>query len=117
MVDVDQETLETVKELLMEHRGADNQISSREINEVIEVDSVGSFPRTREIVRTLLFEEEVPIASGGNGYYIIEDQDELEEEISSIDRRIGNIAERRVAVRRAAMNWSDEIEGIDVNDI
>lgn len=117
MGDVDDETLETVKKLLLEHRGEDNAISSREINEVIQVDSVGSFPKTREIVRQVLYEEEVPIASGGNGYYVIEDQDELEEEISSIDRRIGNIAERRVAVRRAAINWSDEIEGIDLDEI
>lgn len=117
MADVDDETLETVKELLLEHRGEDNAISSREINDVIEVDSVGSFPKTREIVRELLFEEGIPIASGGNGYYVIENQDELEEEIGSIDRRIGNIAERRVAVRRAAINWSDEIDGIDVDEI
>ncbi|APX00229.1 hypothetical protein CHINAEXTREME_20690 (plasmid) [Halobiforma lacisalsi AJ5] len=89
MTGLDPEKLETVKELLLEHRGRDNPISSREINEVIEVDSVGSFPKTRKYVRQVLYEEEIPVASGSNGYYVIEDQDELEEEISSIDRRIG----------------------------
>lgn len=94
-----------MKDLLLAHRGHENPISAREINEVIEVDTVGSFPRTRELVRELLFEEEIPVAGGNAGYYIVETEAELTEYIENLDSRIGNIAERRYAIRRAAQGW------------
>lgn len=96
---------EEVKELLLAHHGRENPISAREINDVIEVDTVGSFPRTRELVRDVLFEEQVPVVSGSNGYYVVETADELSTYIESLDSRIGNIAERRYAIRRAAHAW------------
>lgn len=105
MVEDNKTNREVVKELLLAHHGSENPISAREINEVIEVDTVGSFPRTRALVRELLFEEEIPVAGGGAGYYIVKTEDELTEYIESLDSRIGNIAERRVAIRRAAQGW------------
>lgn len=113
----DTEARETVRDLLLDHRGADNPISSREINDVIDVDNVGSFPTTRRLVREVMEREKVPIASGNEGYYMIETADELEDEIESINDRIGSIAERRVRLREAAYERADEIEGISTDDV
>lgn len=107
---------ELVKDMLLAHRGQDNPISSREINEVIEVDTVGSFPRTRALVRKVLFEDGIPIASGNNGYYVIETEAELTAYIENLDSRIGNIAERRYAIRQAAQSW-DESNPADDTDL
>lgn len=109
----DDSDIQRVVSILEEHRGKDNAISSREINERIDADNVGSFPRTREIVREILERELLPIASGNDGYYVIETREELEEEIESINRRIGNIAERRVHVRRAALEHVEDIENLE----
>lgn len=96
---------EVVKDLLLAHRGQENPISAREINEVIEVDTVGSFPRTRELVRELLFEEKIPVAGGNAGYYVVETKAELTAYLENLDSRMGKIAERRYAIRRAAQGW------------
>ena len=107
---------EVTRELLLEHWGKDNPISSREINEIIQVDNVGSFPRTREIVRELLFEDGLPVASGGNGYYLIETEEELQKEVESLNSRISKTLERRRRVALAAANEHDEIDlgGMDL---
>ena len=77
MVDDDSETLERVKEMILEHRGANDPITSREISERLEKEEVGSFPETRALIRELVSEEEIPIAGSSNGYFVIETEEEL----------------------------------------
>lgn len=115
MEDGDEYTRARVKELLLAHEGSVNPISAREINEVIDVDTVDSFPRTRELVREVLFEERIPIVSGNDGYYIVETEDELAAYLANLDGRIGNIAERRYTIRRAAQEWADFGAGEDTD--
>lgn len=114
MANVDDETKEIVREMLLNHWGADNPITSREINDVIEVDNVGSFPTTRQIVRNRLFEDGLPVASGNNGYYLIETQAELEAELESINGRVAKMLQRR---REVALATQDEHDDIDLSDL
>ena len=111
-----QDEYEQVKEMVLEHRGRSDQISSREINDVVGLDSVGSFPTTRQCVREIMFEEQIPIIGGGNGYYIPETEQEISDAIDTLDSRILNTAERKMALRRAAGGW-DGIEEDDDLDI
>lgn len=108
---------EQVKNILLDHRGKDNQISSRDLNDQIGVDSVGSFPSTRAIIRELVLEDQIPVASGNNGYYIIETEEELAEYVAQLDSRISSIAERRFAIKHAARNWGGGITPSDDEDI
>jgi len=101
---------ERVKQLLLEHRGADDPISSREISEALEKDEVGSFPSTRMLIRDIMLEDEIPIASGNQGYFIIETEEELGDYIDQLENRILGISERKFAVRKAADRWDGEIE-------
>lgn len=106
-----------VRELLLDSRGPENAISSREINEVIDEDNVGSFPQTREIVRELLIEEQLPIASGGNGYYIVETEDQAADYADTLASRMTAIGTRRHNFLQAVGEWDGEIESSDDEDI
>lgn len=96
----EQAVKEEVKDIILDHRGSDNQISSREINDQIGVDDIGSFPTTRAIIRELILEDNIPIASGGNGYFVIETEDELKDYINSLESRMLSIADRKYGIRR-----------------
>jgi hypothetical protein len=96
------EARERVKALLLEHRGKDNPITSREINEEVDVDNIGSFPSTRALIRDLVMEDRIPVAGSSQGYYVIEDEEELEDYIENLESRVMNITERKFAVQRAA---------------
>lgn len=102
-----------VKELLLDHEGSDNPITSREINEEINLDNIGSFPSTRAVIRELVLEDQLPIAATSQGYFIIQDEDELSEYVDQLESRVMNITERKFAVQRAALNWDGEIVNED----
>jgi ABC-type uncharacterized transport system ATPase subunit len=116
-MDGDKTPKERVKDLLLNHRGKDNQISSREINDEINVDNVGSFPSTRAIVRNLILEDQIPIVSTNNGYFVAETEEEIAEYVAQLDSRITSIAERRYAIKHAARNWGDGIQPSTDEDI
>lgn len=98
-----------VKEILLEHRGANNPITSREINEQVELDNVGSFPSTRAVIRSIVLDDQIPIAGSSQGYYVIENEDELGRYLDNLDKRSINIMERKFAVLRAVESWEEKI--------
>ncbi|AXG06554.1 hypothetical protein DU500_09020 [Haloplanus rubicundus] len=103
------EVREQVKELLLDHRGADDPITSREINEQVDLDNVGSFPSTRAVVRDIVMEDHIPVAGGSNGYYVIQEEDELDAYVERLESRVMNITERKFAVQRAVLEWDEDI--------
>jgi hypothetical protein len=105
-----QDPRERVKELLLDHRGKDNPISSREISEQLKKDEVGSFPETRMMVRDIMLEDQIPIASCNRGYYVVETEEELKDYVDQLESRILGVSERKFAVQRAANEWDGEIE-------
>lgn len=112
-----EEQYERVRELLLEHRGKGNEISSREINQQLEMDNVGSFPQTRECIRDIMLNEQIPIIGGGNGYYVAETEEEVQDALETFESRILSITERKMLLQRAAQEWSDDIEGHEDLDI
>ncbi|MFC6723091.1 hypothetical protein ACFQE1_01525 [Halobium palmae] len=106
-----------MKEILLNHRGSDNPISSREINEEIDEDNIGSFPGTRAIIRDIVLEDRIPIAGGHNGYYVIETEEELEDYLDNLTSRINGMAERRWGVQRAANEWDAYPEHPEDSDV
>ena len=101
---------ERAKDLLLDHQGADNPITSRELNEKLDLDNVGSFPSTRALVREIVIEDQIPIAGTNQGYFVIETEAELSEYLDNLNSRIESIIERRFAVRLAAKGWHEDIE-------
>lgn len=93
-----------VRTLIEQHRGLDDRISSKEINNKIRVDTDDTMSNTREILRYLLFDEGVPVGSNGQNYYYIEDAEDLEATMAYLDRRITGLMQRKRAVRYAYNN-------------
>ncbi|MFK8214634.1 hypothetical protein [Haloferax volcanii] len=106
-----------IREIILEHRGADNPITSREINERFDLDNIGSFPSTRAVIRELVMEERIPIAATSQGYFLIDSEEELEEYVDNLESRVMNITERKFAVLRAADRWDGESDSSSDPDI
>ena len=107
---------ERVKEILLEHRGADDPVTSREVDEELDMDNIGSFPNTRECIRDIMFQEQIPIVGGNQGYYVAENEEEIAEAIEGLEGRIMNMTERKMALRQAAneVDYVDEDDDYDV---
>ena len=108
---------EIVKELLLDHKGSDNPISSREISEELDKEEVGSFPETRMMIREIMIEDEIPIASSNAGYYVIEAEEELQDYVDQLESRILGMTERKMHIQQAANNWDGDIETDDDLDL
>lgn len=120
MVDVSasDQVVDGIREEIEQHCGKSNPISSRTLSEKFDIDEPNSFPKTREVIRYLVLDEDMPIAAGGKGYFLIETQEELNEYVARLASRENKIEERRIAVLRAAENsdrlssdedeWDDE---------
>lgn len=104
---VDPDVKEKVREMILNHRGRNNAITSREINNQINVDNVGSFPGTRAIIRELVVDEGIPIAGGPNGYFLIETREELDGYVDTLDSRALEMMERKVSVLKAMNEWPE----------
>jgi hypothetical protein len=68
------------------------------------VNDTDSFPTTRAIIRELILEDNISIASGGNGYFVIETEDELKE-YNSLESRMMSIVDRKYRICRALLYW------------
>jgi hypothetical protein len=99
--DIDGALLNDLEELLGDHRGPENAISSGEIADELGIDDSGSNPRTREAVKALLEERELPVISNSNGYFVATAESQVEEEIESLQSRIQGIQQRQQLIRDA----------------
>jgi len=99
--DIDGALLDDLEELLDDHRGPENAISSGEIADELGIDDSGSNPRTREAVKALLDERELPVISNSNGYFVATAESQVEEEIESLQSRIQDIQQRQQLIRDA----------------
>lgn len=108
---------EVVKELLLEHKGSDNPITSREISDELDRREVGSFPQTRMLIRDIMMEDQIPVASSTNGYYVITAEEELQDYVDQLESRILGMTERKMMIQKAANQWDGDIETDDDLDL
>lgn len=110
MTSVDPEIKAEVRDILTEHRGKDNAITSTDLLEMVDMEDAEGNPRIREVITELIFEDEVPIASYNKGYFLIEAEEELDEYLEHLEKRIMGHTERKLVIRRAAEEWDGPIE-------
>ena len=101
---------EQIKQILLDHKGADNPISSREINEQVQLDNIGSFPVVREVIRELVLEDQIPIVATNQGYFLLQSEEELDTYVETLESRVMQITERKFAILRAADQWDGKID-------
>lgn len=95
------EVVNAVADILKDHRGKNERISSAEINNQIQLDSSDTRSRTRAVVKYLLVEEGMAVGATNHGYYLIKTSEELLENIERLDDRIFAAELRKKAIRMA----------------
>lgn len=99
---MDQTNKEKVREVLVEHVGRENAITSTEIGEKADIPNGNGNSNVRNSVRELTnSENDLPIGSCNDGYFIIETYDELCEYTEGLDERICKIRERQKNTRHS----------------
>jgi tetrahydromethanopterin S-methyltransferase subunit G len=93
--------LEKIKEILEKHRGEKNQISAGAIGPQIGIDEDATHVQTRGLILQAIEELNLPVAGGSRGYYMIDDERELQEYVNSINGRISEMEKRKNLVQKA----------------
>ena len=93
------EKLEQIKDILLEHKGKDNPITSNEIAEKINIERGKSSIRIRELITKTMIKYRLPLASVSKGYYVLNDADDLNRYMISLDGRINEIEGRKARVK------------------
>lgn len=101
----DDDVKKAIREILLNHVGKDNAIHAGDIAEQVDVKDDDTHVRVREYLTELL-EDGLPLASStAHGYWIIENQDELDNYIGSLERRARRTENRKLDVLDAAEAW------------
>ena len=100
-------TKETIREIIVKHQGRENAIFASQIAEEAGIDEGDTYSQTRKYLKQLL-KEGIPLASNpGRGYWVIENQEELDNYIGSLERRARQTDNRKLYVLDAAEEWPD----------
>lgn len=92
-----------IMQTLIAHKGKDNAISSSRIAKEFNIpDDVTCFT-TRRLVKEVIKEFGLPVASCSNGYYFITEENEYNEYMNSLIARIEGIKKRMSMVRENYM--------------
>lgn len=87
--------LEIIKDLLVAHKGKDNQITAAEIARILRYNEDDTHAKTRALVKKSIKKHCLPVAGTENGYYYMTQRSDLDKYIDNLNGRIEKIAERR----------------------
>lgn len=90
-----------LKEILMEHRGRRDAITSEELAERVGLETSNGNPEARFGIRSLIKKTGLPIAACPEGYFVITTRRELHDYLSALDGRIAGIESRKTMVEEA----------------
>lgn len=97
--------LETIKEILEDHPGKANQISSGEIGRLIGIKEDATHIRVRTLIRDAIKKYGIPVGGSHKGYYMIQNEDELDNYCQNIDKRIQKMNQRKDIVVLSFKNY------------
>lgn len=88
--------IEQIKNILMQHRGKSNAITSREIAVIVGINyEDDTHAKTRVMILEAAKKYKLPLAAYGDGYYLVETEEEFNEYMENLDSRIEGIEERK----------------------
>lgn len=103
IAEIDDRKKSILANILTNHQGSDNPITSKELsNKLGQRDAHATNPKTREMIRDLIFDYQFPIASKNTGYFLITDKEEYEEYVEDLVARRDKIDTRIDAFCHAA---------------
>ena len=87
--------IEEIKNILMQHRGKSNAITSREIAYKVGINEDDTHAKTRKIIRDVKEKDNIPVLACNKGYYFPETEEEFNEYMENLDSRIIGIQKRK----------------------
>ncbi|BBO91976.1 hypothetical protein [Desulfosarcina ovata] len=76
--------LNKIKEILENHVGKENQISSGDIGPQIGIQEDATHVQVRNLIREAIEKLRIPIGGSSRGYYLIKDEAELKQYTDSM---------------------------------
>jgi len=92
---LEEQRLKEIKKIILEHKGKLSAINAREIANMLDIPDNDRFSITRGLITKLIRDEELPIGAYENGYFLIENQQELNEYMQRLNYRIIGITNRK----------------------
>lgn len=82
-------------ELLQGRTCPEEAITSGELSDRLQITDGEANPKTRELVRDLIQDHNLPVVSCHAGYYVADNLAEIEDHLTELDSRIAGIEERK----------------------
>lgn len=82
-------------EILRGRNSPDDAITSGELADRLSIHDSEANPKTRELVRDVMENHDLPIVSCYAGYYVADSLETIEGELDSLDGRIAGMEERK----------------------
>lgn len=92
--------VDAVAELMKKHRGKTNAIKSAEIAHKFGIPDNDTTRQTRHIIKRAMEKHGLPIGGLSNGYFIVENRQELAECALDLQSRIDRTEERLMLLKR-----------------
>jgi len=99
------EQLNRIKEIIQNHIGKENQISSGEIGPALGIHEDATHVQVRSLIRETIEKLKIPIGGGNRGYYLIRNEEELQKYTEGIDSRVNEMQRRKDMVEEAFRNY------------
>ncbi|MGA3290383.1 MAG: hypothetical protein ABSD42_09120 [Candidatus Bathyarchaeia archaeon] len=92
----EEEQLKKIEAILLKHTGEKKAIYARKIAKQVGIRDNDTFVNTRMLIRKLMKQKQLPIGATANrGYFIIENQKELNDYVKDLNRRLIGITNRK----------------------
>lgn len=100
--------IEQIKNILLEHHGKSNAITSREIADSIGIYEDDTHAKTRAMILEAAKINKLPLAADIIGYYLIDNDLEYCEYMINLDSRIAGIKERKRLITENYNLWKEQ---------
>jgi len=102
---VDGDLLDRLEAELLHRRTPSEAITSGELADQITDEDAEASPKTREAVKQVMRDRDLPVIGCSQGYYVPRSQDPIDAEVESLEGRIEGIRERQQLLRENWQTW------------
>lgn len=92
--------IKEIYEILLEHKGEGNEISSAKIAKLIGINEDDTHAKTRSLIENTMEQYKIPLGSNTKGYFIIETVEEYDRYVNNLESRQKGIEKRKDNVKR-----------------
>lgn len=95
-----------IKEELKKHYGKGNEMSAQIVENQFGNPADRSHAKSRELILKCAEKYHIPLGSNSNGYFIMTNDDELDEYGENLDSRIKGIKDRKETMKKYYEEWN-----------